>query len=612
MKLKEAGVIWTFPKKCFPLQQIDIIFEWNKLNGQNVHFEIFDGNHDVYLKKDVKSKKGKAEISILAGNTPGVHYIKAETYLPDNTKYVRYGSFLLEIKTTISVDDKQIEDLFKLLEDAINLSIDIVKVNGKAITYYKTGDNSWENLAYPSHGISGMKYFIKDIKSMFEVLYENQWPDGKLPDHIYGDGNTDWKLRKLRSIMADLETSSVANIYESWIANGDDEWLKNLLPKIEASLFYATENPIMFDKKYNLIKRPHTCDMWDVQILVDDSCAITSDSRFVCMQGDTSAMFQACDVLSKIYKTFGNKKRANFWEYQKKYYYEKGNKIFWDGKKYIHHIHLDPVDHKDFKEEQLTMSNVYAIRRGFADHRKSVSIIKEYFDRLKKTKSKFPWWSLQPGYPDKLNYFKKTIPWSKKEGEYCNGGLFPLVGGELTKACFQHGFEKLGFKMLYDFYAHIKKYNGAVFTWYYSDGTPGINSPHHQTNYDMWGISPWTQSLIEEVAGIQSTGKTFKDVLCSPKWSASDIKDAYAIAHFPSSNTYFAYKYTLLNDRIEILFTGTGEKVNFHILLPEKKHCKECLSNEKKIKFDIEKIESSLYVNFEHDFNGIEEVKILF
>ena len=47
-----------------------------------------------------------------------------------------------------------------------------------------------------------------------------------------------------------------------------------------------------------------------------------------------------------------------------------GNELFWDGVKYLHHIHLDPFDHRDFDEDdQLVMSNSWAITRKFTNHK---------------------------------------------------------------------------------------------------------------------------------------------------------------------------------------------------------------------------------------------------
>ncbi len=316
-------------------------------------------------------------------------------------------------------------------------------------------------------------------------------------------------------------------------------------------------------------------------------------------------------MLAELYTALGRDDRAKYWRDREEHYYSRGNKIFWDGVKYKHHIHLDPLDHGDFDEDdQLAMSNSWAITRGFADHDKAVSIISEYMRRLKKTGDRFPWWGLQPGYPDKLGYFKTEGPWSKKQGEYCNGGLFPWVGGEICRGAFQHGMEKLAYTMLCDFHSVIKRDQGAVFAWYDLDGNPGINAPHHQTNYDPWGMTPWTQALIEELAGLQSKGKRFEQVVCCPRWSAARTRTATAIAHFPASDTYFAYEYQLRRNQITLVFTGTGRRVAFRVLLPGWKGRTRVTLDGKQARFQKERIEKSVYINVDAEIEGVRELTI--
>ncbi len=618
MKLKDAGVIWTTPNKCSPLEEVKIVFEWKGLRGQDVTFEIIDGEHRPYCIKTVKSKQGKAGFTVQPGGVPGVHFITAVTTLPDKTRYERFGSFRVEAATGIASGKKEIDELFRFLSEGIRQAIDIVKVNGKKITFHKCADNSWENLAYPALGVAAMRYFITDVKTMFEAIYGLQWPNGRLPDHVYGDGQS---FRRYRCVMSDLETSTVSTVYKGWQAHGDDEWIKTLIPKMEKGFQYATTDPLIYDKKHGLIKRTHTCDEWDVTINYETKPAKPSPAAdreieerkppFVLMQGDTSVTYEACGLFARLYAALGNSTRAKYWLKEQEHYYKTGNKLFWDGVKYQHHIHLDFVDHKDFNEkEQLAMSNPWAITRGFADHKKAVSIINEYMRRLKTTGDRFPWWSLQPGYPDKLNYFPVSGNWSKKQGEYCNGGLFPLVGGELCRSALQHGMEKLAVKMLGDFYSVVKRDNGAVFTWYDLQGNASINAPHHQTNYDQWGISPWIQALVEDLAGIKSEGKLFEEVICSPRWPAADVRKASATAHFPASDAYFAYEYLQTGNRIDIVFTGTGKKVSFRLMLPEKTRCRRAEIEGKKTKCREEKIESSRYVSFSAAIEGTKKVTV--
>ena len=614
MRLDDAGVVWTYPNKCAPLEDVRIVFRLNGLKGQDVRFEITDGAHRKYLTELVKSRDGKAEIVVRPGGSPGVHHIKVWISLPGKRTYGRCGSFRVEARTGISTDNPIVDESLNLLEEGLRQSIDVANIDGKPVTYYKHADNSRENFAFPPFAVAAMRYFIRDVKTMFEGLYGQQWPDGRLPDHIYTDANPQWNgQRRIRTVMADLEVASAALFCKAWKAHGDDEWIRRLLPIVEASVEYATTDPNMYDLEHLLVKRPHTLDEWDIQfpIAKGDATFINEETRFVLMQGDTSGIYEACRLLEELYSSLGREDRAAYWRQRQDHYYTRGNEVFWDGIKYRHHIHLDPVDHGGFDEDdQLAMSNSWAITRGFADHDKAVAILSEYVRRWKETGDRFPWWSLQPGYPDELGYFETEGAWSKAQGEYCNGGLFPWVGGELCRGAFRHGMEKLGYDLLCGFHSVIKRDHGAVFTWYDLEGNAAINAPHHQTNYDPWGMTPWTQALVEELAGIRSQRKRFEHVECCPRWPAAKVKDAAVVSHFPASDTYFAYRYQVRRNRITISFTGTGKRVAFRVLLPRWKGRVEAAIDGEPARFHREKIERSAYANVDAEIDGVRELTI--
>jgi hypothetical protein len=604
MRLEEAGVLWTSPNICNPLDEVKILFKYDSLKGQSVTFELQDADHHPYFKTTVTSAPGQAALVAKPGGKPGVHYVIATVQLSETQTWTRYGSFRVEAATRIESDNEQVDELVKLLEEAIKLAIDVVQVDGKPVTYHKCADNCWENLCYPAFPAPAMRYFIQDMKSMFEVMYEHQWPSGMLPDHIYGDASLGWGGKKrIRSMMRDLESGMISTLYKAWMAHGDDEWVRKLLPKMEAGMEFVTTDPQMFDTQYGLLKRPHTMDEWDYQ-LGDNSCFENENSRYVVMQGDTSSMFEACGLLAKLYLAVGNPARAGYWQNRQEYYYEKGNEVFWDGVKYKHHIHLDPIDHGQFNEaDQLAMSNSWAITRGFADHTKAISIINEYLRRWKETGDRFPWWSLEPGYPD-----EKVFP----AGVYANGGLFPWVGGELCRGAFDHGMERAAWKMLLDFYSVIKRDHGAVFTWYDREGNAGITSPG-QTHYDAWGIQPWTQAVLEGLAGVRSEGKLFEQVVCSPRWPVANVKSAGVTAHFPASDTYFAYQYQSHEKQTELTFTGTGKTVFFRILLPSGENRKISVTLDgRPVPFELETIETSSYITLSAEILGARKLVVLF
>ena len=618
MHLNEAGVVWTNPKHCAPLDEVRIVYDWAGLTGQKIRVQLTDAAHRVYLDTTVVAGKGNVEFVVQAAGKPGVHRILISTALPGKPPYVRHGSFRVCAKTAIASDTGEMDELLEMLEEGLRQTIDVTQVNGKTRTYYEHADNTRQNLAYPAYGVGALRYFIDDVKSMFEAIYDNQWPDGRLPDHVYGD-NYPCPVagRRLRTCMADLETGMASTVCQGWHAHGDDQWLRQLLPKIEAGLEYVTSDPRMFDREHGVIKRPHGLDEWDISFTEtgEDLCGhdqSNEDSSHVLMQGDTSGLYFACKLLAEACDALGNRDRREYYHMLEKHYSQLGNRLFWDGVKYRHHVHLDPFDHRDFDEDdQLGMSNSWAMTRGFADHEQAVSIINEYVRRWKETGDRFPWWSLQPGYPDRLGYLKRGGPWSKGEGEYANGGLFPWVGAELCRAAFQHGMGELAFKLLRDVHYAMKRDNGAMFTWYHLDGTVAINAPHNQTNYDCWGLSHWAQAVIEGLVGTTSDGKLFEQVVCAPRWAATDVKNVAATAHFPASDTYFSYRYVLSKGRISLSFTGTGKEVAFRIMLPGWKKCSRVTVDGKSVRFRTSVVEGSSYVALSVKISGARELVLV-
>lgn len=617
MRLEEAGVIWTHPRQCAPLDDLKIEFKWNELNGQAVRFEITDANHVMYYEQTVNSKEGQAEITIKPGRVLGVHHVELWTTKQDGSEYCRHGGFRVETTTRLETDKKEFNELFAQIEEGLRQTVDVTLVDGTPTTHYKHGDNTRQNIAYPLYAFAGYRYFVSDMKSAFEALFAYQYPDGSLPDHIYGDDYPcPFAGRRLRSCMADMEIAAVTTIYKSWQAHGDDQWIEKRMLALEAGIEHTVTDPMKFDKGYGVIKRTHTLDLWDIQFSDLGVCGdeVDENSRFVINQGDTSTMYDACRSLFIIYESLNNSARAGYWKMMENHFLKLGNDIFWDGVKYRHHIHLDSFDHGCFDEDdQLAMSNAFAMNRSdFVDHAKAVSIINEYMRRLKETGDRFPWWSLQPGYPDELNYFEGADPWKRAQGNYVNGGLIPWVGAELCSGAFKHGKEELAVQLLEDFYGVIQRDNGGTFTWYDLDGNAHISAEHNQTSDDTWALFGWAQALIEGLAGIQSAGKCFEKVLCSPKWASSDCKKTTTVAHFPASESYFAYDYNLMENDIDLHFTGTGEKVSFSILLPKGKRCSNVRIDGEKVGFENETIEESLYVVVDTHITGTHQLIVTF
>ncbi|MCK7523945.1 MAG: hypothetical protein MZV64_43140 [Ignavibacteriales bacterium] len=87
----------------------------------------------------------------------------------------------------------------------------------------------------------------------------------------------------------------------------------------------------------------------------------------------------------------------------------------------------------------MSLSNPMAINRGAADHAQAVSILREYPRRGAEGRAFAEWFSIDPPFPDGIFGDERLV-----QGAYVNGGIMPLVGGELARAAFEHGFEAYG------------------------------------------------------------------------------------------------------------------------------------------------------------------------
>jgi len=61
-------------------------------------------------------------------------------------------------------------------------------------------------------------------------------------------------------------------------------------------------------------------------------------------------------------------------------------------------------------------------------------------------------------------------------GAYCNGGIMPLVGGELARAAFDHGFEAYGVDILRRYFA-LASEKGESYLWYFRTAPRAARRP---------------------------------------------------------------------------------------------------------------------------------------
>jgi hypothetical protein len=254
----------------------------------------------------------------------------------------------------------------------------------------------------------------------------------------------------------------------------------------------------------------------------------------------------------------------------------------------ITHRKIDGVD----ESEQLSLSNPMDINRGLATHKIAVAILNEYQLRAKRGNSFAEWYSIDPPYPDAIFGDEKIVG-----GAYCNGGIMPLVGGELALAAFEHGFEKYGVDILKK-YSELTK-NNATYLWYFPDGT--VSTVENSTSPDAlptdgWGSSAMLMALIEGLIGIKDKGKKFEDIDLSIRLHVADVREADINIKYGTSSANCAYKYSEDDEKLRIEIKSSHKSINAHIHVP--KVPSKVLVDGKEYNFTNSKIEQSNYVDF--------------
>src|SRR4029078_779037 len=128
------------------------------------------------------------------------------------------------------------------------------------------------------------------------------------------------------------------------------------------------------------------------------------------------------------------------------------------------------------------------------------------------------WYSIDPPFPPVS--FGMAEGKGEQQGEYVNGGLMPLVGGELARGAFRVGGERYGFDIL-SRYSFLIGDTNASYLWYYPAGNPGKSGPETLPS-DGWGASAMLAALLEAAAEIENQGARYQDVQLSPRWPAAD------------------------------------------------------------------------------------------
>jgi hypothetical protein len=506
-----------------------------------------------------------------------------------------YGQLLNDLKSTLS--DKHVKT---------------VTLDGKPRTMFV----SW--VRDHIHTMKAYKYWQKDMGSYLDFYMGRQTPKGMYFD--YWESYKDHNVGQLfftncfdkefyfvdvenqnfffrMPIEADVEYLLVEGVYTYWQTSGDKAYLQKWLPALVKGMKYEMTDPLRWSDKYLLVKRPYSIDTWDFTSQPDSLKGVdrllghignTLQTPKGIMHGDNSGMYQACKQLSQLFDATGQPAAAREWELQGDLFRQRLNSVCWNGKFYAHFIPEQPVPShiKTDPINSIGLSNTYSINRGAPTREMAASIIKTYQEIGEKTKSESlaPWFGIYPPIPPHFGNYPL--------GEYMNGAVLPLVGGELAKAAFQNGFEAYAVQQLKVMDQILEKNKRNLPGCVNTDGTA-----QKEAIPDQWGQAAFVSALIEGLAGVVDKSILFKEVEISPRWYFTEVdKTSVTVGYGGDGNQVnYQYAYDRKNRQVDISTTGKFDQFTLRVPFPENTSSAMASINGKEVQVMVDQVNQSRY-----------------
>ncbi|MBP1691532.1 MAG: hypothetical protein H6Q32_884 [Bacteroidetes bacterium] len=481
-----------------------------------------------------------------------------------------------ETVTNIDSGDRRIDALFPRIRSFMIQDVSEINVLGSRVRGYHSPDTPSLWIRDHSDMMRGARYWEEDMVSLVDYFAETQTRRGWLFDYVtlvpdkLPCERENWAKHVRVPVEADVEYRFINGVFLGWQATGDDTWMKRLLPHCEKALAYVLTDPWRWDKKRGLVKRAYTIDTWDFDYTAGKhdwlNFQITDDTFWGIMHGDSSGYYQAFQQMAVMYDHIKQRTRAAHWRRFAASFRKRANAASFNGQFYTHHVPLVPVRIEGVDENaQLSLSNPMDINRGLATHAMAVSILEEYRRRGESTGAFAPWFSIDPPFPDGIYGDEKLVG-----GAYCNGGIMPLVGGELARAAFEHGLEQFGVEQLLR-YEELTR-NNETYLWYFPNGkhaTKETSTSPEAYPTDGWGASAMLYALMEGLAGIVDLGQQWERVRLSPRWLAAGLNESHVTCVYGATGVPVAYTYIHDPAARTITLEVEGQSgLDLHVLLP--------------------------------------------
>lgn len=496
--------------------------------------------------------------SAMTAGLTGIH-----RFIPDSPSVNREGhSWLVEAHTSITDDREVFGDLLQRLIFTIQQEPmpRTSYINGKVYRYTVP----W--LRDHVHTLKGTKYFEADLKSAIELYGDFPRHDGMIWDNINPRPcrENHWEMRwpgqefcytlpdgrnqfHRIPVEADVEYLFVEGLFETARATGDLAWRNRYLSTAERAFRYAVTSPERWSEKYQLVKRGYTIDTWDFQNEFDAQRNDTQDpmriqlgkTQFGVMFGDNTGMAAAGRYLATAYSV--DSEEARHYQRQAEGFESRTDELCWRGGYYQHHVREDDSSTVDLgvdERDQISLSNAYSANR-ISDLAKVKSIVQTYHS----LKSQLPpgsvgeWFAIYP--PFERGYGNHNAKW-----QYMNGGVLPIVAGELSRAAFRVDEARYGVDILERIYDLIKRPDRVL---------RGFQLPNESGGNILHGVyvgapSPVRRGTFKPLSLRKIANRSFRsDVVEARPWFGEEGND---LRNFPAGAV------TLAGVQFDILQSG--------------------------------------------------------
>jgi hypothetical protein len=509
-------------------------------------------------------------------------------------------------ETRIRTGSREFDDLYPLVRSFLEQDVLDLCIDGRRIRGYRSPDTRSIWIRDHSDMMRTFRHFERDLCSAIQHFADTQAESGRIFDYFttypekLPSERENWTKYVRVPVEADVEYRFVKAAWLAWQATGDDDWIGQLMPKMEKALAYVTSHPWYWDANHGLVKRAYTIDTWDFAYTAGRhdwlQFQINDDTFWGILHGDNSGYYEAFRIMAALWRRLGGEERAQTWDARAVTLREKLNRLCWNGCFYTHFVKLTPMVIPGVDEAaQLSLSNPMDINRGAAGHDQAVSILREYQRRRDQGMAFAEWFSIDPPFPAGVFGDERLVA-----GAYCNGGIMPLVGGELARAAFEHGFENYGVDILRRYFDLVSK-TGATYLWYFPDGTPSsveTSTSPEASPTDGWGSSAMCWAMTEGLAGVVDLGKGFDCASLSPRWMAAGIEEAEVEVGYQASGRSLGYQVRMLRDKVALEVEAAGSVVDFHVLLPQAREARAVRCGGQDLPFRPVTVEESRYVDF--------------